>query len=188
MLFAGPTGQGTNIDPSPQVPGRRTPFNLASKQGHVEVVRRLLSNSEGIIFSWCSFEERAIHLAAAEGHTQVVKLLLDAYGHFWSLPVIFSSGMTALMLACASGHSDVVKLLLAIKYSNPEDTRKFDQMTALHLAARNGYTQAGKSWTRAKCKLKSTRAFVRLDCCVADGLLAGGTMMGWRCVVVVAKN
>jgi ankyrin repeat protein len=50
----------------------------------------------------------ALHKAANNGHTQVVKLLLDKGANRY---VQYKDGSTALDLATKAGHQDIIKLL-----------------------------------------------------------------------------
>lgn len=72
---------------------------VASANGHVEVVRRLLAVDAGV--PAC---EEALNAAAANGEAAVVEALLAA------VPGVEASG--ALLAASASGHDEVVLLLL----------------------------------------------------------------------------
>ena len=56
--------------------------------------------------------QTALHIAASEGHTEVVKLLLDAKAE---VNAQSSAGLTALTMVASRGHTEVVKLLLNAK-------------------------------------------------------------------------
>ena len=59
------------------------------------------------IFGWTAFI-----YACTNGHTDVVKLLLDTSEMNIDLNARSNEGSTAIMLACRHGHKDVVQLLL----------------------------------------------------------------------------
>ena len=132
-------------------------FLNASREGDVETVKRLLSL--GLVNVNCDphpqyepsdlthkFDLRniisqyktAVHLAAEEGHKDVVKLLLDegADPHGRKFEEA-DAQISPLHLAATQGHEDVVKLL--IDSGHIVDHEDDDRMTPLHVAAENGH-------------------------------------------------
>ncbi|CAH1958287.1 unnamed protein product [Acanthoscelides obtectus] len=80
----------------------------------------------------------ALHHAALNGHTEIVKLLLE---HDASPNIVDSKGSSPLHLAAWSGNPDIVRLLLSgPAICNVNLTTKDDE-TALHCAAQYGHTQ-----------------------------------------------
>ncbi|VEN34928.1 unnamed protein product [Callosobruchus maculatus] len=80
----------------------------------------------------------SLHHAALNGHTEIVKLLLE---HDASPNIVDSKGSSPLHLAAWSGNLDIVRLLLSgPAICNVNLTTKDDE-TALHCAAQYGHTQ-----------------------------------------------
>jgi len=79
-----------------------------------------------------------LHLAAREGLTETLKLLLTVPNI--NPNPISSNGWTPLHIAARLGHSDIVDALLAVPEINP-NTVNSDGWTALHWAAWHGFTE-----------------------------------------------
>lgn len=75
-----------------------------------------------------------LHNAAAKGHTEIVRLLLDQSLKF---PLVGRHRKTPLHLAAHRGHVDVVDLLLGLADINI-NCREGSDRTPLHLAAKGG--------------------------------------------------
>lgn len=122
----------------------QTALHLAAKCGSVGIVEQLLllKGIESMHLDTDRF--LPVHRAAANGHAEIVSLLL---GTGDSTNIINSqnrSGQTLLHLASHNGHSRVVQLLLegdGFQSSLPIDLNITDskKQTALHLAAYKGY-------------------------------------------------
>ncbi|KAI5621887.1 transient receptor potential cation channel, subfamily N, member 1, partial [Silurus asotus] len=112
-------------------------INIAAAKGNVAVIRELLRfQKSGLDILQSKVDCRGsgpLHLAAAGGHTEVVKLLLDAGA---SATEEDSEGMTALHLAAQNGHIHILEVLKS-KVSL-QVTGKKKIRTALHVAARFG--------------------------------------------------
>jgi len=119
--------------------GGATPLYLASQEGHVEVVRRLLKHGARVDSAdadgWLP-----LHAAAHNGHLACVDLLLEAHRlKRIGLDMASSNtgtepkGATALHLACRENHLDVVKALLRADAHPKARTR--GNATPLHFAA-----------------------------------------------------
>lgn len=113
-----------------------TLFHKACKYGFVATVQRMLADGAVDINAENRDGLTALRVAAARGHTDVVRLLL-ADPHVGVNTPDREEGYTALHLAAAKGHTDVVRLLLAdprVEVNTPSSAG----MTALHFAASFG--------------------------------------------------
>lgn len=120
------------------------PLHCAAFSGREAVVRVMLSLAPDIA-TLASLEDKSVrhltclHHAAKSGHKDVVDTILKLSPHPAALASqLDTSGFTALHFAAKHGHVDVVRLLLPnIQFRNVLLTAqsKFDQQTALHLAA-----------------------------------------------------
>jgi ankyrin repeat protein len=95
--------------------------------------------------------ETALHLAAAHGRVECVRLLLkmstDSWKIWWIERKDGRTGDTALHRACAEGQEEVVRLLLDEK-ANPSLTNQLGR-TPLHLAVKAGEATIVKYLMRA---------------------------------------
>jgi hypothetical protein len=106
-----------------------TPLHLAAQRGHAEAVSILLDAgadvlARGMRVEWDAgvsegtagvvdaaiYKSTAVHLAAANGHANVVEILLDAGAEVWAEDTL---SFTPLLLAVRFLHRKVVQLLLA---------------------------------------------------------------------------
>ena len=86
-----------------------TPLQIASAYGHFDICVFLLSYKE-IANSLADFNETPYHLAAANGHIKIYKLLMDRKKH--GQKVRDSCGRFPLHHAANYGHLDICKLIL----------------------------------------------------------------------------
>lgn len=109
-----------------------TALEIASQEGHLEVVRWLIKNGANPKNENTS----PLILAAEGGHFDVVKLLIDS-----GVEVSLKTGheTTAIYCAVKNGHTEVVKFLLD-KGANPNLHDK-DYKSPLQAACMNGYTE-----------------------------------------------
>ena len=84
-----------------------SPICRAAQDGRLEIVRFLLENETSAKYS--TGFEIPLHCAESEGHTQIVKLLLN-YGA--DVTEMEEEGETPLLLASAAGHLEVVRMLV----------------------------------------------------------------------------
>lgn len=152
-----------DISPS----GGDTALILASREGHVEIVRLFLEHGADLNFQ-DDDGNTALLEACIYGHIDVVKLLLDLgadpniWSEYRSTPLIFAScggyieivglllehganpnlqdddGESALLEACIYGHIEIVKLLLEHEVVELNLRDKFGN-TASGLALGKGY-------------------------------------------------
>ena len=87
----------------------RTPFLLASTNGHLGVIERVVEKGANVGARDQS-ESSALLLASGNGHAEVVKFLLSL--KCFHVEEQNSDCYTPLAQACSNGHLDVVKLLV----------------------------------------------------------------------------
>ena len=119
-----------------------TALMRAADRNDVEAVRALIPLQKGRKTTGCIgtnrawiFEGTALMIAAAYGHTEVVRLLVEH-----EMGMRDSYGYTALMMAARNSRTGCVKLLLE-KEAGIRDNQGW---TALILAARSGYVECIK--------------------------------------------
>ena len=88
-----------------------TALNLGSRNGHIDVVKLLLSVNANVEAA-DKYGATPLSWAAENGHVDVVKLLLNASANIETTDNKY--GRTPLSWAAAKGHVDVVKLLSGI--------------------------------------------------------------------------
>ena len=113
-----------------------TPFLLAAKQEHLEVVRLLL-HARANIEETDAFRRTPLLLAADCGNVDIVIMLLEMAA---DLHKTTFRGKTALHLAAESGHGNVMRVLLQARADKNLRTRGHSQ-TPLDLASANGHSE-----------------------------------------------
>ena len=110
----------------------RTPLDIASFYGHIEIVKILLQLNVSVDEAHNKGFTPLMH-AAHQGHLDVVMLLLE---HNANIQLTTKQGLTVLHIAVVEGHKDVVETLV----SSGDKINKLDwkNYTALHCAARYG--------------------------------------------------
>jgi len=100
----------------------RAGLSEAIVKGDLQLVKNLLA--QGVNINAPLDGRTALHQAASAGHTDILKILLDAGADINARDRgLFSQGADALYLASVSGHSDVVRELLSkgAKVDSTED-------------------------------------------------------------------
>jgi ankyrin repeat protein len=111
------------------------PLSLAARQGHCEMVKKLLETGADIN-GYGKHYGSALQIASFIGHTQVVKTLLDKGADINVQGGHFSS---ALQAASAGGHKQVVKVLL--DKGADVNARGGSYGNAMHASAYGGHTE-----------------------------------------------
>ena len=129
-----------------------TPLMAAARAGSVPAVRLLLSHGADVNGADAFHQETALMWAAAEGHTDVVKALLDAkanpnlHAHVTTITERknedhAAGGFTALMFAARNGHTETCDVLIKggadPKLSNADDGGNLSGVTATIIAIAN---------------------------------------------------
>ncbi|KAG6481280.1 ankyrin repeat-containing protein ITN1-like [Zingiber officinale] len=120
-----------------------TALFIAVEKGFLDVVVELLKYSDRESLSRknrSGFD--ALHVAAREGHKEIVQLLLDHDPDL--IKTLGQSNVTPLITAVMRGHTEIVKLLLEQDVSLIEMS-KTNGKSALHFAARQGHLQIVKA-------------------------------------------
>ncbi|XP_066289262.1 ankyrin repeat domain-containing protein 50-like [Branchiostoma lanceolatum] len=107
----------------------------AARNGHVEVVQRLLE-AGGKVDKADEDGRTALIVAALEGHGEVVRQLLKGGG---DVNQAMQDGATPLFIAARNGHVNIVQQLL--KAGAEVDKDKKDGATSLFIAAWNGHVE-----------------------------------------------
>lgn len=110
----------------------------AARDGDLQEAQALLEfNPRLAKYSTFGVRNSPIHFAAAQGHNEIVSLLLESG---LEVNVRNYSGQTALMQACRNGHWEVVQTLILFK-ANVNRADYLNGRTALHFAAVNGHAR-----------------------------------------------
>ena len=81
----------------------------AARDGDVQELKEILGRNRSLVIARDDRGRSALHLAAAAGHDEIVKLLLDNGADHTRTD---RDGATPLYAAAKSGHTDVVRMLL----------------------------------------------------------------------------
>lgn len=110
-----------------------TPLHCASQEGHVDIVKVLLTYKDAV---HCTSDNKAtpLHYAAQEGHTTIAELLLV---HGAKHDALDQWGHMPLHRAAKFGHANTSSILL--EHGASPNARANNKYTALHCAAENGH-------------------------------------------------
>jgi ankyrin repeat protein len=118
--------------------GGRTSLIWASTNGHIDIVRHLLS-VKGIQVNQARDDgATALCMASQNGHVEVVRLLLGVEGV--EVNQADKNGVTSLLISSQKGHVDVVRLLLGVEGVEVNQADN-DGGTALVAALENGHIE-----------------------------------------------
>ncbi|KAL0345979.1 UNVERIFIED_CONTAM: putative E3 ubiquitin-protein ligase XBOS32 [Sesamum radiatum] len=110
----------------------------AARDGDLQEAKALLEYNPRLVrYSTFGVRNSPLHYSAAQGHYEVVSLLLESGV---DINLRNYRGQTALMQACQYGHWEVVQILMLLK-ANIDSTDYLNGGTALHLAALNGHAR-----------------------------------------------
>ena len=107
---------------------------LPERFGHVEAILNHEFSAEmlGNVSSRDGYGETPLHIAARQGHVQIVKILLEANADI-NAKSRYSGDMTPIHLAISNGHTEVVEMLLN-GVADLNDQGRYSQVSPLLLA------------------------------------------------------
>ncbi|XP_071964995.1 uncharacterized protein [Antedon mediterranea] len=144
-------GQDSQLALNKQSKNGWSPLLVTSEQGHVEIVKILLSyNARVDVFD--EHGKAALHLAAENGHKDVADVLLC---HKAFVNAKSKIGLTPLHLAARSGHNDLVKLLIHDHHASI-DALSLAKKTPLHMAAQFGQLEVCETLLQLKADSNAT--------------------------------
>ncbi|VEN62626.1 unnamed protein product [Callosobruchus maculatus] len=144
-------------------------LHLASKDGHVDIVRELLKRG-AIVDAATKKGNTALHIASLAGQEEVVRLLVQ---HGASLNVQSQNGFTPLYMAAQENHDGVVRYLLSKGANQTLATE--DGFTPLAVAMQQGHDKVVavllENDARGKVRLPALHIAAKKDDVKAAALL-----------------
>lgn len=137
---------GFNVDET----NGRCPLQIASEFGQIEAVRELLNANANVNYVNKRSGSTALIKASANGHAEIVGLLLEKRADVNVMPLSFN----ALMIACIEDHSQVVEKLIEAK-ADVNSVIERDGTTPLMLAAQYGKFKVVKKLIKKKADVSS---------------------------------
>ncbi|GFZ11773.1 ankyrin repeat family protein [Actinidia rufa] len=113
-----------------------TVLHLASRFGHTELVREIVSLCPDMVASENKKLETPIHDACRQSCDKVLVLLLEI--NHWAAYKLNCNNHSALFIACSYGHLNMLETLLAHLWLVEEDG---SAISALHVAASKGHSE-----------------------------------------------
>jgi len=142
------------IVPSVQTGGSL--LHIAAAQGQADRCRQLLESPEANVQVDIEKSDGStpLMLAAAMGHTDAVRVLLDAGAN---VEAVGRMGATSLMMAASLGHIEVVNVLIQ-HGADINKKHSYAGTTALHFAAEVGHVEVIRALCRAGADLASKKS------------------------------
>ena len=131
-----------------------TPLHFATKQGHIEIVQKLLTDEQCKvkvdINAQTNILRTALHFAVLEDNLEIVKCLLESNA---DISIKDSKKWTALHLASQHGFTDIAMHLIKHLNEHPKGAEVINETiesgrNALHLAAFEGCFEIAKHLVR----------------------------------------
>ena len=113
-------------------PFNETPLHITALLGHHDFTRQLLIHKPKLSSELDSRQRSPLHLASAEGHTEVVRVLLQENGDENMCLAKDQDGKIPLHYAAMRGRIDVIKLLISTRKESVLEVMP-DGQTVLHL-------------------------------------------------------
>ena len=124
-----------------------TPLYVASREGHVDIVRYLVSEQGCSTACQNKFGDTPLHVACRKRHLAMVKALTSGQDCKAARNCQNKDGATPLHVACRKGHVDIVRYLVSEQGCSAACQNKWNGDTPLHVACREGNLAMVKALT-----------------------------------------